>query len=334
MPLFKSPRLKFPSGEQRKFIEQVIIKNGEGINKIALIAGVSPRTIRDWKREKYNISERAIKRINGSLKSPRLINVNDLIEGWQKLVSDSNRIGGIARYKKYGYFGTIEGCRKGGSKALSILRSKGIIPICKHFLLPKRLSGELAEFVGILLGDGGITKEQVTITLNSEADKQYVEYVNNLGSKLFNDKPTISKRKNCKATDVRFSGKQLVEYLVKNGLKVGNKVRQQVGVPDWIQNSKSYTKMCLRGLMDTDGGVFTHKYKVNNKLYAYLNICFTNRSLPLLRFVYQTLKELGFTPKLKDKVENKKVWLYNTHEVDRYLSFVKSSNERLSKHTL
>ena len=308
--------------------------NSVGINEIASITSVSPRTIRDWRREKFNITKNAINKINDSLKHPESINVDGLVEKWQKMRSDLNRIGGIAHYKKYGDFGTIEGRRKGGSKALSILRSRGIIPLCKHFLLPRKFSVELAEFVGILLGDGGITKEQVTVTLNSEADKQYAGYVSNLGNKLFSDKPTVSKRKNCKAIDIRFSGKQLVEYLVKNGLKVGDKVRQQVGVPDWIQNSKSYTKMCLRGLMDTDGGVFTHKYKVNGKQYAYRKICFSNRSLPLLHFVFQTLMEMGFSPKLVDKVENKKVWLYNTHEVDKYLSFVKSSNERLSKHNL
>jgi len=237
---------------ERREKEKIIRKNDIGINEIASIVDVSPRTIRDWRREKFNITKNAIKKISDSLKYPESINVDDLVEKWQIMRSRLNRIGGIARYRKYGSFSTIEGCRKGGSKTLSILRSKGIIPICKHFLLPKKLNIELAEFCGILLGDGGITKEQVTVTLNSEADKEYVEYVNNLGSSLFSDKPTISKRKNCKATDVRFSGKQLVEYLVKRGLKVGNKVRQQVDVPDWIKDSNLYRVACLKGLIDTD----------------------------------------------------------------------------------
>jgi hypothetical protein len=327
MPTFKSPRLKFPPGEQRKYIEQIVIKNDIRISEIALIAGVSPRTIREWKREKYNITKKAINNIKGSLKSPKLKNINKLIKKWQIMRSRLNRLGGIARYRKYGNFATIEGCRKGGSKALKILRSKGIIPECKHFSLPKKLSTELAEFVGILLGDGGITKEQVTITLNSKADKQYVKYVNNLGIKLFNDKPTIAKRKDCNANTVCFSGKQLVEYLVKNGLKIGDKVRQQVGVPNWIQNSKSYTKMCLRGLMDTDGGVVisTHKYK--SKLYKYLNFCFTNKSKPLLNFVTNSLIKFGLHP----CVAGIHVWLYNMTEFQAYFRIIGSSNYRLLK---
>jgi len=81
--------------------------------------------------------------------------------------------------------------------------------------------------------------------------------------------------------------------------------------------------------MDTDGGIFIHKYKVNKKQYSYKKICFTNRSLPLLIFVKETLEELGFTPKLITKVENKKVWLYNEQEVKNYMRIVGSHNERL-----
>lgn len=329
MPIFNSPRLKFPQGEQRKYIEQVMWKNKIGTKEIASIVGVSPRTIRDWKREIYNITEKAIKRINGSLKSPELKNIKDLTEKWQTIRSDLNRIGGIARYKKYGTFATIEGCRKGGSKTLSILRSKGIIPLCKHFLLPKKQTVELAEFTGILLGDGGITKEQVTITLNSEADKQYVQYVNNLGIKLFGDKPTIAKRKKCKAIDIRFSGKRLVEYLVDKGLVIGNKVKHQVGVPSWIQNSNSYCVACLKGLIDTDGCITTHTYKVNGKWYSYKKLGFANRSIPLIKFVHKTLSSLDLGPKIAGKLETKYVWLYNDKATKKYLEIIGSHNTRI-----
>ena len=115
---------------------------------------------------------------------------------------------------------------------------------------------------------------------------------------------------------------------------VGNKVKQQVDVPDWIKGESEYKIACLRGLMDTDGGVFIHRYKVNGKEYSYRKICFTSHSIPLLRFVYDTLNELGFTAKIINKVANKDVWLYNTHEVDRYLELVKSSNQRLNGNTL
>lgn len=45
--------------------------------------------------------------------------------------------------------------------------------------------------------------------------------------------------------------------------------------------------------------------------------------------VKNLLLEFNFTPKIIDKVENKKIWLYNESEVDRYLKIVRSNNLRL-----
>jgi hypothetical protein len=81
--------------------------------------------------------------------------------------------------------------------------------------------------------------------------------------------------------------------------------------------------------MDTDGGIFIHQYHVNKKKYSYLKLCFTNRSLPLLKFVYKQLVKEGFNPKLITKLENKKVWLYNNSEVLEYLKKVDTHNSRL-----
>src|SRR4051812_36419732 len=46
-------------------------------------------------------------------------------------------------------------------------------------------STNLAKFIGMCLGDGYISKYQVSITLNSLADKEYLPYVLNLITKLF-----------------------------------------------------------------------------------------------------------------------------------------------------
>ena len=165
--------------------------------------------------------------------------------------------------------------------------------------------------MGILLGDGGLTPWQVHISLNSEADKNYIPFVVSLGNQLFGEKPRVFRRKNTKEATIYYSGISLIKYLTKIGLKIGNKVKQQVGVPGWIKSSPSYKIACLRGLMDTDGGVF---------------------SIPLLHFAAATLKELNLTPKLVDKVENKKVWLYNKAEVEKYLQIVGTHNPRLLKY--
>ncbi len=327
LPKHTYPKLLFPSGEQKLFIESVIEKCGLDVKSLSKTIGFSPRTIYDWKSEKYNVSESAVIKFCESLNIEFPSNLDALKNNWLKAKIEICRMGGAARYKKYGDLGTAEGRRKGGSKTLKILRARGVIPSCKWYVLPKNKTVDLAEFVGIMLGDGGITEEQATVSLNSEADKQYVEFVINLGNKLFRNKPTIIKRKDSKAVDLRYSGIKLVDFLISIGLKRGNKVKQQVGVPSWVQKSNSYKIACLKGLMDTDGcvGISTHKY--GPKRYIYYNPCFANRSKPLLKFVANSFRDLGLHP----SVTGERVWLYNKAEVRAYFKLVGSNNVRLLK---
>lgn len=328
----KNVRIRFLQGEQTKFIQVVYAKSGLSTIQLAYISGVHRRSFIDWKKEKLTMTLTAAKslctRLDITLPEEEAI----LVSRWEKAQQKANSIGGKARFKKYGTPATPEGRRKGGIKSIVNLRKNGIVPIAKNYQIPKKLTEELAEFVGILLGDGGITPGQCAVTLNREADKEYVGYVAALGKKLFGEEPKKFYHKHDKAVILYYHGTLLIQYLLSLGLKIGSKVKQQVGIPDWINASQQFKIACLRGLMDTDGGVFLHTYSVNKKKYHYKTICFTNRSMPLLLFVFDTLQEMNFTPKLIHRVENKKVWLYNAIEVERYLQVIGTSNARLLRH--
>ncbi|OGM77015.1 hypothetical protein A2210_02830 [Candidatus Woesebacteria bacterium RIFOXYA1_FULL_40_18] len=323
--------LKFRDGEQKLFIEKVIQKSDLNINRLASIVAISPRSFRDWRREKLSISKSAalLLRERFNIEFPEKIEA--LQDRWAFEKSENGKIGGLAYKSKYGNPATTEGRRKGGSKTLTILRNRGIIPQINMFNRPRR-SVKLAEFVGIMLGDGGIGKLQISITLNSIKDLEYSAYVVQLCESLFGKKPKVRKRKNANALEIYLNGVNLIRFLKEIGLVQGNKVKNQVDVPGWIKSNVKYRARCLRGLMDTDGGVFVHKYKSNGKIYRYKKVNFTNRSIPLLKFVYNTLKELNFHPKLLDKIENRRVWLYNSQEVPQYLNVVGSSNYRLNRY--
>lgn len=328
----KNIRVKFQLNQQKSFLKDVYTSSGLTTQQLAKMVDVHPRSLLDWKKEKLTLSLRAAEifceKFNLHLPEEKEV----LILRWKTAQQKANAIGGIAAYKKYGCQATKEGRSKGGKKALALLREKGIIPFCKSYTLPSGYSSKLAEYIGIMLGDGGLTPGQICITLNGEADREYILFVCQIGKELFGESPRIHKHKNDKGVSLYYNGVSLVHYLTTLGLKIGSKVKQQVGVPDWISSMQEYKIACLRGLMDTDGGVFLHKYKGNNKEYVYKKICFTNRSKPLLMFVSQTLEGLGFTPKIIDKIENKKVWLYNEQEVNRYLQIVGTHNARLCKH--
>ena len=327
LPSHCFPRLKFSKGKQSEFINNLCKKKHLSANEIAKEMSIPPRTFNNWQREKYNISRYWLSQICIRLHTPFPNKINHMQVNWERDCLRKSKKGGLARFRIYGNPATPEGCRKGGIRTLKILRDKGIIAPCKNFLLPRYKSTKLAEFFGIMLGDGGLTKLQATITLNSEAVKNYIEYVSKLGEHLFSDKPSMSAKKSCKATDLRFSGLKLVEYLVGLGLQTGNKVKNQVDVPDWIKNSKQYKMACLKGLMDTDGCIVKSHHKYKSKNYIYHNPCFANRSLPLLRFVTNTLIYLGLHP----SVAGERVWLYNRPELRKYFELVGSNNSRLLK---
>ena len=94
----------------------------------------------------------------------------------------------------------------------------------KPIKIPKD-SEELAELLGIVFGDGGINnKWQLVISLNSNLDKEYSQYIFSLIKKLFNISAIIRKRPNQNTLVVVASSISLVEFLVSKGAARGNKL--------------------------------------------------------------------------------------------------------------
>lgn len=314
--------------DQMQFMKDVFDKSGGNANNLAKLIGVSPRTIRDWRRCKFYIPLYALNIICEKYNIERPSNIDQLIKNWENKKLEVSRKGGLSYYRRYGVPGSIESRRRGGIAGLKKLRELGLAPKIKRFKQPK-YSSELAEFVGIMLGDGHVGKEQIEISLNSISEVKYSQFVSNLCNKLFDSFTRIVKKKNCNAFSICCHGVNLIKYLTKIGLKQGNKVKQQVGVPLWIRSSNEFSKMCCRGLMDTDGCIAIHRYYVGKKRYFYKKLIFTNHSIPLAEFVYNTLARSGMHPKMFSALEKRRVWLYNSTEVQKYLNIIGTSNEKL-----
>ncbi len=241
------------------------------------------------------------------------------------------RLGGKRRVELYGAPGNIEDRRKGGLvtqikfRANPELAKKIGLKQRKKIKYPEK-STRLAEFVGILLGDGGIhTNYQVVISFNPKEDLEYAKYVQKLVYELFSISSRIQIRKKYGTGDIIISGRNLVEFLQQTGIKKGNKITNGVDLPQWIWDSEDYKIACLRGLMDTDGCFYRHPYVINDKRYTYLKVCFTSYSPPLLESVTRILKDLKLGPKNTAK---NRVYLYSQPQVHRYLKIVGTSNPR------
>lgn len=179
-----------------------------------------------------------------------------------------------------------------------------------------------------MLGDGGIhTPWQATISLNWLADKDYAEYVTKLCQLLFSIRPSVYKRKTRNTAVIRLSSATVVEYLIKQGLHRGNKLRQGLVIPDWIMRRKSYRLACLRGLMDTDGCIFIHRHTVRGKEYKNIGLTFTSYSPELIEQVAKILAEVKIIPHITER--HRDIYLYRADAISRYLKVIGTSNRRI-----
>jgi len=175
-------------------------------------------------------------------------------------------------------------------------------------------SPQLAEFIGILLGDGHISSTQVTVTLGTK-ERSYAKYVAQLMTELFTAKAKIAVSP--KGYSVVYIGSaKLVRWLRDMGLR-SNKVRDQVDIPAWIFERKEYIVSTIRGLIDTDGSVY--------KLRFGTQISFTNYSVPLLGSFRRALVEIGLQP---SKISGKNVYITRRADLTRYAKIVGFSNKK------
>ena len=122
----------------------------------------------------------------------------------------------------------------------------------------------LAEFVGILLGDGSLCIKNVNskchnrlkITLDSNSDKEYINYVSNLIEILFKIKPHIKKRKNENAVDIFVFNKEIITFLTNEvGLQLSPKWDRAIVPTSFLKDNLDL--LVVRGYFDTDGALVT-----------------------------------------------------------------------------
>lgn len=153
----------------------------------------------------------------------------------------------------------------------------------KELILPDE-NINLAELLGIIAGDGGISSDwQLRIYLNSISDKKYSTKVYHLIYSLFGLCPALRTRPRENTLIIDISSTNLVEFLVNKGARRGNKVLGGVDMPLWIANSIEYSKAFIRGVFDTDGCTFCDSHRYKNKTYQHLGVAFTNKSQPFTR---------------------------------------------------
>jgi len=322
-------RIVLKKGKQKEFLDRIRDESKLEWPDIARLCNISERTLRDWRREKFHMRYESAKMLSKKNKIALRQIKKILPDYWSTKKAAS--IGAQKRYEIYGNPGTPEGRRKGGLTTIRRFRTNISFSKIMKFKLRKPIkipqnSAKLAEFIGIMLGDGFIksNKTQLGVTLNSDTDYEYSKYVKKLIKTLFNLKLYVAQSAEYKYLTLLVSSKNLVEFLIKKGLKPGYKVANKVDIPAWVKLNKQYRIECLKGLMDTDGSFYSYEHKVCGKIYKNFAICFTNYSTPLRESVYNLLKKMNFKPTIGEK----RVYLHRRKEIVRYFKEISSSNPK------
>lgn len=167
------------------------------------------------------------------------------------------------------------------------MKSKGLIP-SKYPPLLK--SGDLAELIGVILGDGHIEKfprTECLYILSNLKNLGFVYRYSDLVYKLFGKRPTCSKVSTAKCIRIRLYQKNISKRL---GIPVGARLNKVFYVPKWILKNEAFMIRYLRGLYEAEGSVCAHEDTCTYKLF------FTNRNKSLRSIVFNLLKKLGFHP--------------------------------------
>lgn len=314
---------------QTQLLEQVRQKLAVTQGDLARRCQVHPRTFSDWMRGKSRIKYELLQRLITHAQLGIDQDIGQLPEFHH--VRAAARLGGIRRAALYGNPGTPEGRRRGGMAVLAKRQALGWANgVPDGFKLAKTIkqpapSATLAEFIGMLLGDGCLSSAfQTAFYFNRETDAAYATFATQLADELFGICPRRWDDPTSKGSALLFSSVRMVNYLVQLGFGRGDKVKQQAGVPPWILEQRVYRWSCLRGLMDTDGSVYQYRHTVSGKQYTHHALCFTNRSHPLLAFVKETLLDEGYHP----VQTGFRVYLNRQREVAKYFADIGSHNTK------
>ena len=174
-------------------------------------------------------------------------------------------------------------------------------------------SPDLAELIGVILGDGHIQAfprtERLIITSNSN-NPEFVDRYSKLINKLFNKKPTVLKSRSENSTRISLYQKNISKRMK---IPSGSKKNFNFRAPAWILENEKCLLGLLRGLFEAEGSLSVHRPS-----YTY-NLQFSNKNKSLLNVVEKGLSKMGFHPEVRSDV----VRIRKKSEVEKFLKIVK-----------
>ncbi len=165
----------------------------------------------------------------------------------------------------------------------------------KNVFLPKKMTAELAEEIGIHIGDGSLNvyKGNFLYSLRGhlkDDEKYYTEFIRILYRNLYGI--DISIRKWPDVIGFQLSSCAIGQFKRDIlGLPLGSKVN--VAIPKNILKNRKLTLSCLRGIFDTDGTLSFEKKSRKKPYYPRIILSTVSKTLNK-QIVFALNKMLGF----------------------------------------
>ena len=188
---------------------------------------------------------------------------------------------------------------------------------------------KLAEFLGIMLGDGNIYSKngthRIVVTGHCEEDYDYlVNYIKPLIKNLFGLEASLWKHKNKNAIALSVCSKRIVENLNLLGLNAGPKTMR---IPKFIKSNKIYITNFIRGVADTD---FSMTFKKKHHAYPLITGSFSNKEFT--EEIRQLLGLLDIKANLYSGCRNGfmiyQLDIYGRENLDKWMKFIGFSNPK------
>lgn len=325
-------RLVFPKGKQREFLE--ISKKELNINwlKFAEKLGINRGTLE--KSYRYEICKTLPYKVFVKIIKLRNLKENEVLNNYKiKIIaSDPSLVAGgngfafgdkivklpciALKFKKPAPYFDISKI-----KLNRYDKSKGL-------KFPEKLTPELAEEIGMHVGDGFLSKRRNEYRLkgNKNDEKEYYDsFIKSLYKRLYNLDVNIKEYETTYGFEIASEG----FWIFKNkilGLPAGRK--NDMNLPEIIKvNDKKILTSFIRGLFDTDGCVsFIRKYKKLGNYYP--TICISLKSKKLIKGLAEMLQMLGLEPKWYKDRDSWKIFLYGYERLAVYSKMIGWSNPK------
>jgi predicted transcriptional regulator len=201
---------------------------------------------------------------------------------------------------------------------------------CKPINLPKNITGDLAEEVGIHISDGQMRKDRVFYYGHAEDDRPYLLHrVRPLLKGLFgHENVSFNEHEEQTLIELVMFSRKLVRFKNKVfGLPIGKK--KGITIPNRVFGHRGMVKRVLCGLFDGDGSLsFKSKWGMGHN---YPVISYSSISEPLMRQLQKQLRSLGFVIPKKLWERNNGTWylaINGDRNYERWMNMIGFNNPK------